>query len=215
MAPSPVNNPLMGTAPKPPAGFPPLGAHGPAPAALPLSLVGWMRIRLLFLIHRLSLGPLNFNPTYNSDTTLLNFSILRQMPKTEKFKTLKGFAPQGNQLMRPPPQSGPLPSQGVGGPSFPTGGGLVGDWLGGRGVGDTVPKPQEPLSSSSFTAHRRADADADADANANDQTHLQSVKQTCKLMPMSMPMPMPISMLKLLMPIQPDANTQYRYRSLY
>ena len=74
------------------------------------------------------------------------------------------FAPQGNQSMRPPPQSGPLPSQGVGGPSFPAGGGLAGpglsnsnvsgDWLGGRGVGATVPKPQEPLSSSSFTAPR-------------------------------------------------------------
>ncbi|GJW29981.1 hypothetical protein Tco_0046856 [Tanacetum coccineum] len=74
------------------------------------------------------------------------------------------FPPQGNQSMRPPPQSGPLPSQGVGGPSFPAGGGLAGpglsnsnvsgDWLGGRGVGATVPKPQEPLSSSSFTAPR-------------------------------------------------------------
>ncbi|PWA44604.1 hypothetical protein CTI12_AA366460 [Artemisia annua] len=74
------------------------------------------------------------------------------------------FAPQGNQSMRPPPQSGPLPSQGVSGPSFPAGGGLAGpglsnsnvsgDWLGGIGVGATVPKPQEPLSSSSFTAPR-------------------------------------------------------------
>ncbi|GKG42332.1 hypothetical protein Tco_0476630, partial [Tanacetum coccineum] len=61
------------------------------------------------------------------------------------------FAPQGKQSMRPPSQSGPLPSQGVGGPSFPAGCGLAGDWLGGRGVGATVPKPQEPLSSSSFT----------------------------------------------------------------
>ncbi|GKD05028.1 NB-ARC domains-containing protein [Tanacetum coccineum] len=45
MAPSPVNKPLMGVVPKLPAGFPPLGAHGPfqpAPAALPSSLVGWM-----------------------------------------------------------------------------------------------------------------------------------------------------------------------------
>nr|GEU50408.1 epidermal growth factor receptor substrate 15-like 1 [Tanacetum cinerariifolium] len=74
------------------------------------------------------------------------------------------FAPQGNQSMRSPPQSGPLPSQGVGGPSFQAGGGLAGPglsnsnvsggWLGGRGVGATVPKPQEPLSSSSFTASR-------------------------------------------------------------
>ncbi|GJS76430.1 hypothetical protein Tco_0726311 [Tanacetum coccineum] len=53
------------------------------------------------------------------------------------------FSPQGNQSMRPPPQSGCLPSQGVGGPSFLAGGGLAGpglsnsyvsgDWLGGRG----------------------------------------------------------------------------------
>ena len=39
------------------------------------------------------------------------------------------FAPHGNQSMRPPPQSGPLPSQGVGGPSFPAGGGLAGPGL--------------------------------------------------------------------------------------
>lgn len=39
------------------------------------------------------------------------------------------FAPQGNQSMRPPPQSGPLPSQGVGGPSFLAGGGLAGPGL--------------------------------------------------------------------------------------
>ncbi|GJT26297.1 NB-ARC domains-containing protein [Tanacetum coccineum] len=35
------------------------------------------------------------------------------------------FARQGNQSIRPPPQSGPLPSQGVGGPSFLAGGGLA------------------------------------------------------------------------------------------
>ncbi|XP_076912399.1 topless-related protein 4-like isoform X2 [Bidens hawaiensis] len=43
-APSPVTNPLMGSVPKP-AGFPPLGAHGPfqpAPAPMPSSLAGWM-----------------------------------------------------------------------------------------------------------------------------------------------------------------------------
>ncbi|GMI95157.1 WUS-interacting protein 2, TOPLESS-RELATED 4 [Hibiscus trionum] len=43
-APSPVTNPLMSAVPKA-GGFPPLGAHGPfqpTPAALPISLAGWM-----------------------------------------------------------------------------------------------------------------------------------------------------------------------------
>ncbi|KAF4387713.1 hypothetical protein G4B88_004040 [Cannabis sativa] len=43
-APSPANNPLLGSLPKA-GGFPPLGAHGPfqpAPAAVPTPLAGWM-----------------------------------------------------------------------------------------------------------------------------------------------------------------------------
>ncbi|XP_076957021.1 topless-related protein 4-like isoform X2 [Bidens hawaiensis] len=63
-APSPVNNPLMGALQKP-AGFPPMGAHGPfqpAPAALPTSLAGWMANP-----HpSASAGPLGFNPQSNS-----------------------------------------------------------------------------------------------------------------------------------------------------
>ncbi|GJW42415.1 NB-ARC domains-containing protein [Tanacetum coccineum] len=61
------------------------------------------------------------------------------------------------ELPLPPAQPNPIwpaprpPTQGVGGPSFLAGCGLAGDWLGGKGVGATVPKPQEPLSSSSFT----------------------------------------------------------------
>ncbi|KAK4771781.1 hypothetical protein SAY86_013556 [Trapa natans] len=43
-APSPANNPLLGSLPKA-GGFPPLGAHGPfqpTPAAVPAPLAGWM-----------------------------------------------------------------------------------------------------------------------------------------------------------------------------
>ncbi|XP_010539522.1 PREDICTED: protein TOPLESS-like [Tarenaya hassleriana] len=43
-APSPVNNPLLGSLPKP-GGFPPLGAHGPfqpMPSTVPTPLAGWM-----------------------------------------------------------------------------------------------------------------------------------------------------------------------------
>ncbi|OIW03867.1 hypothetical protein TanjilG_30143 [Lupinus angustifolius] len=43
-APSPANNPLLGSLPKA-GGFPPLGAHGPfqpTPAPLPMPLAGWM-----------------------------------------------------------------------------------------------------------------------------------------------------------------------------
>ncbi|KAK4754266.1 hypothetical protein SAY87_002370 [Trapa incisa] len=43
-APSPANNPLLGSLPKA-GGFPPLGAHGPfqpAPGAVPAPLAGWM-----------------------------------------------------------------------------------------------------------------------------------------------------------------------------
>ncbi|XP_076958828.1 topless-related protein 4-like isoform X3 [Bidens hawaiensis] len=67
-APSPVNNPLMGAVPKP-AGFPPLGAHGPfqpAPAALPTSLAGWMANPPTVSHPSASAGPLGFNPPNNS-----------------------------------------------------------------------------------------------------------------------------------------------------
>ncbi|KAJ0488149.1 putative transcription factor WD40-like family [Helianthus annuus] len=64
---NPLNNPLMGAVPKP-AGFPPLGAHGPfqpAPATLPTSLAGWMANPST--VHpSASAGPLGFNPPSNS-----------------------------------------------------------------------------------------------------------------------------------------------------
>ncbi|PWA73375.1 WUS-interacting protein 2 [Artemisia annua] len=72
-APSPVNNPLMGAVPKPPAGFPPLGAHGPfqpAPAALPSSLAGWMANPSAVSHPSASAGPLGFNPANNSAALL-------------------------------------------------------------------------------------------------------------------------------------------------
>nr|KAJ0202906.1 hypothetical protein LSAT_V11C500262900 [Lactuca sativa] len=67
-APSPVNNPLMGSVPKP-AGFPPLGAHGPfqpTPATLPTSLAGWMANPSPVPHPSASAGPLGFNPPNNS-----------------------------------------------------------------------------------------------------------------------------------------------------
>ncbi|KAC9488809.1 hypothetical protein E3N88_45745 [Mikania micrantha] len=67
-APSPVSNPLMGAVPKP-AGFPPLGAHGPfqpAPATLPTSLAGWMANPPTVSHPSASGGPLGFNPASNS-----------------------------------------------------------------------------------------------------------------------------------------------------
>ncbi|XP_024979277.1 topless-related protein 4-like isoform X1 [Cynara cardunculus var. scolymus] len=67
-APSPVNNPLMGAVPKP-AGFPPLGAHGPfqpAPATLPTSLAGWMANPSPVPHPSASAGPLGFNPPNNA-----------------------------------------------------------------------------------------------------------------------------------------------------
>ncbi|PWA52247.1 hypothetical protein CTI12_AA457930 [Artemisia annua] len=68
------------------------------------------------------------------------------------------FAPHGNQSMRqPPPQSGPLPSQSVGGSSFPAGGGLAGaglsnsnasgDWLGAEVLGLLYRNPKTPRAS--------------------------------------------------------------------
>ncbi|KAK9060713.1 hypothetical protein SSX86_021419 [Deinandra increscens subsp. villosa] len=67
-APSPVNNPLMGAVPKP-AGFPPLGAHGPfqpAPSTLSTSLAGWMANPSTVPHPSASAGPLGFNPPSNS-----------------------------------------------------------------------------------------------------------------------------------------------------
>ncbi|XP_076911094.1 topless-related protein 4-like isoform X1 [Bidens hawaiensis] len=72
-APSPVNNPLMGAVPKP-AGFPPLGAHGPfqpAPAALPTSLAGWMANPPTVSHPSASAGPLGFNSPNNSGITAM------------------------------------------------------------------------------------------------------------------------------------------------
>ncbi|GKE54921.1 topless-related protein 4-like protein isoform X1, partial [Tanacetum coccineum] len=74
-APSPVNNPLMGVVPKLSAGFPPLGAHGVAPTALPSSLIGWMVNPSTVYHPSASTGPLGFNPANNSGKT---FSQLYQ-----------------------------------------------------------------------------------------------------------------------------------------
>ncbi|KAI3771688.1 hypothetical protein L6452_02855 [Arctium lappa] len=67
-APSPVTNPLMGAVPKP-AGFPPLGAHGPfqaAPAPLPTSLAGWMANPAPVPHPSASAGPIGFTPPNNA-----------------------------------------------------------------------------------------------------------------------------------------------------
>ncbi|XP_024959233.1 topless-related protein 4-like isoform X3 [Cynara cardunculus var. scolymus] len=67
-APSPVTNPLMGSVPKP-AGFPPLGAHGPfqpGPAPLPTSLAGWMANPSPVPHPSVSAGPIGFTPPNNA-----------------------------------------------------------------------------------------------------------------------------------------------------
>ncbi|XP_024965488.1 topless-related protein 4-like isoform X2 [Cynara cardunculus var. scolymus] len=75
-APSPVTNPLMGAVPKP-AGFPPLGAHGPfqaAPAPLPTSLAGWMANPAPVPHPAASAGPIGFTPP--------NSAALLKRPRT-------------------------------------------------------------------------------------------------------------------------------------
>ncbi|KAJ9551023.1 hypothetical protein OSB04_015068 [Centaurea solstitialis] len=69
-APSPVTTPLMGSIPMgKPAGFPPLGAHGPfqpGPAPLPTSLAGWMANPAPVPHPSASAGPIGFTPPNNS-----------------------------------------------------------------------------------------------------------------------------------------------------
>ncbi|XP_063945193.1 topless-related protein 4 isoform X5 [Daucus carota subsp. sativus] len=67
-APSPVTNALMGGLPKP-AGFPPLGAHGPfqpAQGPLPTSLTGWMSNPAPVAHASASAGPIGFNSSNNA-----------------------------------------------------------------------------------------------------------------------------------------------------
>ncbi|GJU07241.1 hypothetical protein Tco_1123671 [Tanacetum coccineum] len=69
-----------------------------------------------------------------------NFGIRSQgSPNSIAPPSAKYFAAQGIQLMRLPTQSGPLPSQGVGGLSFPEGGGLAS--LGLSSSFSTAPRP--------------------------------------------------------------------------
>ncbi|CAL5339434.1 unnamed protein product [Camellia sinensis] len=75
-APSPVTNPLMGAVPKA-GGFPPLGAHGPAQAALPTSIAGWMTNPSPVPHASASAGPIGFIPANNAGTS----SILKR-PRT-------------------------------------------------------------------------------------------------------------------------------------
>ncbi|PWA58943.1 CTLH LisH motif, WD40/YVTN repeat-like-containing domain, Topless family [Artemisia annua] len=66
--PSSVTNPLMGSVPKP-AGFPPLGAHGPfqsAPPPMPSPLTGWMANPSSVPHPSVFAGPFGFAPANNS-----------------------------------------------------------------------------------------------------------------------------------------------------
>ncbi|CAH1432821.1 unnamed protein product [Lactuca virosa] len=67
-APSPVTNPLMTNVPKP-AGFPPLGAHGPfqaAPPPMATSMTGWMTNPAGVPHPSASAGPIGFAPPNNA-----------------------------------------------------------------------------------------------------------------------------------------------------
>ncbi|KAI3797193.1 hypothetical protein L1987_32447 [Smallanthus sonchifolius] len=97
-----------------------------------------------------------------------NFGIRSQMlpnavapPSVGPPSSAQFFAPQGNQSMRPPPPTGPLLPQGVGGPNFPPGGlvgpglsnpNVSGDWLGVRGVRTPVASSQVSNSAISSTS---------------------------------------------------------------
>ncbi|KAL7248349.1 hypothetical protein ACSBR2_003128 [Camellia fascicularis] len=67
-APLPVTNPLMGVVPKA-GGFPPLGAHGPAQAALPTSIAGWMTNPSPVPHASASAGPIGFITANNAGTS--------------------------------------------------------------------------------------------------------------------------------------------------
>ncbi|GJX80776.1 hypothetical protein Tco_0328925 [Tanacetum coccineum] len=64
-----------------------------------------------------------------------------------------GIRSQGPPNSMTPPSAHFRAGGGLAGPGL-SNSNVLGDWLGGRGVRPSVPKPQEPLSSSSFTAHR-------------------------------------------------------------
>ncbi|KAK1389417.1 WUS-interacting protein 2 [Heracleum sosnowskyi] len=66
--PSPVTNALMGVLAKP-AGFPPVGAHGPfqpTQGPSPTALAGWMANSAPVAHPSVSAGPINFNPSNNA-----------------------------------------------------------------------------------------------------------------------------------------------------
>ncbi|CAL5342729.1 unnamed protein product [Camellia sinensis] len=87
-APSPVTNPLMGAVSKA-GGFPPLGAHGvngsrgPAQAALPTSITGWMTNPSPVPHTSASVGPIGFITANNAGTSNVHFvaGILKR-PRT-------------------------------------------------------------------------------------------------------------------------------------
>ncbi|KAG0463244.1 hypothetical protein HPP92_021720 [Vanilla planifolia] len=67
-APSPANNPLLGSMPKAAGGFPPLGAHGPfqpTPASVPMPLAGWMSNSSAVTHPAISGGPMGLNSPAN------------------------------------------------------------------------------------------------------------------------------------------------------
>ncbi|KAK8523546.1 hypothetical protein V6N12_048064 [Hibiscus sabdariffa] len=71
-APSPVTNPLLSAMPKA-GGFPPVGAHGPfqpTPAALPISLAGWMANPAPVPHSAASAGPIGLTAPNNAAAIL-------------------------------------------------------------------------------------------------------------------------------------------------
>ncbi|KAG0500381.1 hypothetical protein HPP92_000453 [Vanilla planifolia] len=72
-APSPANNPLLGSMPKAAGAFPPLGAHGPflsTPASVSMPLAGWMSTPPAVTHSAVSVGPMGFTSTSNPATAL-------------------------------------------------------------------------------------------------------------------------------------------------
>ncbi|KAK9073645.1 hypothetical protein SSX86_006239 [Deinandra increscens subsp. villosa] len=107
--------------------------------------------------------PLTQQPGVASSMQPQTFGIRSQMPPNAMApsSSTQYFAPQGNQSMRPPPPTGPLPPQGVGGPSFPSGGlvgsglsnpNVSGDWLAAQGARTPVASSQVPNSAISSTS---------------------------------------------------------------
>ncbi|XVE89075.1 hypothetical protein DITRI_Ditri19aG0121100 [Diplodiscus trichospermus] len=104
-APSPVNNPLIGSIPKV-GGFPPIGAHGPfqpaavqAPAPLTASLAGWMANPSSVVQQAVPAGPIGLSASSNAASMLKR----PRTPPTNNLAMDYQTADSENILKRPRP----------------------------------------------------------------------------------------------------------------